>query len=146
MKRVAAQENLETTKIINDIPKNSLEDFQLMKSLSESSIDELLNDDDVKKELGDELFNRLKNIIDDNNFNKVVDAGNDLFDLVNKDLEINSINLEESSKMNKSNIDINNIDNTIDVDRIEAIDRIFTKNLGIEKGSTSLKESFPDFV
>ena len=32
--------------------------------------------------------------------------------------------------MNKSNIDINNIDNTIDVDRIEAIDRIFTKNLG----------------
>lgn len=52
MKRVAAQENLETTKIINDIPKNSLEDFQLMKSLSESSIDELLNDDDVKKELG----------------------------------------------------------------------------------------------
>jgi len=54
MKRVAAQENLETTKIINDIPKNSLEDFQLMKSLSESSIDELLNDDDVKKELGSE--------------------------------------------------------------------------------------------
>lgn len=49
--------------------------------------------------------------------------------------------------MNKSNIDINNIDNTIDVDRIEAIDRIFTKNLGCfaRKRFYFFKRKFPRF-